>query len=777
MKRYVILKHVQRVGYSLTEHWHFLGATTLILLPALYLPNDFVLTQTSRAVLLMFITIAPLLTSSGRKTLKDNVTRLPKLVMYCYLALLLAICVGTITNYRNFDLSIIGPQPELAGLFVWLSIFVSAALYYNCLLPLLKNTRLQMGLLIVLLGSIYTGTFYIYQGLRLPGMLNSPNALASFANAALCIALYNQTGDRSLCTYRSKVLRKIVNSLPELLSVVAIICVVLSQSKAGLLMLVVILTMGPHTFKQGRGRRTFWLSCALIAASLHLVFFQYFSRLNSTTMRLSLPLQNKPAVTARHFKKPSTVKIVLLGAGTNSLQPQVNKDAVPEDIAKNLQTNDSFTASHNLFLDVYFMFGVIGLLALVVIFLYVLWSLMTKVFPESILAYLCLIAFLHALISPVGKELTPFFMACLLATGAARPRVRRNFKRDFNFKRGLFVILPLLLCFLLSLQTRIQKQPRYPEVKKNSTVHSIITSHLNKQARATKSKRGLVMVMNGTTSEIVALSRYGSPPCNTCRDIESQPWQPGSIVKPLMLATALDTSKISLSNNYVDPSFVFVDDKVITNATLFGPAQLTPQDVITKSVNTGTVHFLKQLGDGAINTQAQSVWFDYAHTKFELANPPSYMRPVNEGPEPEYRYATSSFGIGITTTPEKISRAYSTLLSSGYSTKDYTRRISQQTSQTMREVLARAYSSNHNPPPANNYTVGGKTGTAPSPDNTGYYNPLLDVGTYIGYIAKDGRLFIMLVRLDEPDVSGFASSATAKTWVDIMLQLTNESLL
>ena len=65
------------------------------------------------------------------------------------------------------------------------------------------------------------------------------------------------------------------------------------------------------------------------------------------------------------------------------------------------------------------------------------------------------------------------------------------------------------------------------------------------------------------------------------------------------------------------------------------------------------------------------------------------------------------------------------------------------------------------------YDIGAKSGTAQIPNGNGGYLTNEFDGSYIGYISGNGVLYIMMVRLDEPQTAGFASAEAAKVWAKI----------
>jgi len=59
------------------------------------------------------------------------------------------------------------------------------------------------------------------------------------------------------------------------------------------------------------------------------------------------------------------------------------------------------------------------------------------------------------------------------------------------------------------------------------------------------------------------------------------------------------------------------------------------------------------------------------------------------------------------------------------------------------------------------YKIGGKTGTAEvASPNGGYYDDRFN-GTFIGYVGGDRPKYVVMIRIDEPKIYGYAGSAAA----------------
>jgi cell division protein FtsI/penicillin-binding protein 2 len=72
------------------------------------------------------------------------------------------------------------------------------------------------------------------------------------------------------------------------------------------------------------------------------------------------------------------------------------------------------------------------------------------------------------------------------------------------------------------------------------------------------------------------------------------------------------------------------------------------------------------------------------------------------------------------------------------------------------------------------YKVAGKTGTAqiPRADGKGYEEGK-NIGSFVGFAPVENPRFVMMVRIDEPQVNGFAESTTVPVFANIAKWLLN----
>lgn len=149
-------------------------------------------------------------------------------------------------------------------------------------------------------------------------------------------------------------------------------------------------------------------------------------------------------------------------------------------------------------------------------------------------------------------------------------------------------------------------------------------------------------------------------------------FEPGSGFKAITMATGLDTGKVTPETKYDDTGEVTVSGKTIRNAEnhKFGIQNMT--DVIQKSLNTGMVFVLEQLGTNPklITLAGKQVLHEYIEkfgfgkvTGIEQAGEiSSKIKPANTY---DIDYANMSFGQGISVNSIQLLAAIGAIANKG----------------------------------------------------------------------------------------------------------------
>src|SRR3989338_8280614 len=138
----------------------------------------------------------------------------------------------------------------------------------------------------------------------------------------------------------------------------------------------------------------------------------------------------------------------------------------------------------------------------------------------------------------------------------------------------------------------------------------------------------------------------------------------GSVVKPLVMAAALDAGVLTAKTTYNDRGSVIVEKKEIFNFDKKGRGPGTSmQEVLSQSLNTGMVFVEQKLGKEKLREYLLSYGIKNK-TGVDLPNETSGLVSNLNSPR-EIEYANAAFGQGIALTPVGLIRALSALANGG----------------------------------------------------------------------------------------------------------------
>lgn len=285
---------------------------------------------------------------------------------------------------------------------------------------------------------------------------------------------------------------------------------------------------------------------------------------------------------------------------------------------------------------------------------------------------------------------------------------------------------------------------------------------------------GSVMVMDPQSGKVLAMANlptYNPAEYNKVQDVAafnngtiSAPYEPGSDIKTLTVATGLDKGVIRPDSTYNNTDSIKVEDRTIVNATKGQTGVITMQHALNYSLNTGMVTIAERLGDGSnITRPARDTMYQYFHDKFglgeltgiELANEAKgTVIPPTDVDGGAVRYSNMAFGQGMDVTMVQVCAAFSTIINGGtyYQPTVLTGKmsddgttftadpakaarpgvVSKETSDTVREMIHQARAAFYAAQDKPGYYTGGKTGTSQTIEN-GKYVDDQTVGTYLGF--------------------------------------------
>lgn len=300
-----------------------------------------------------------------------------------------------------------------------------------------------------------------------------------------------------------------------------------------------------------------------------------------------------------------------------------------------------------------------------------------------------------------------------------------------------------------------------------------------------KASGGSIIVMDPDTAEILAMAtlpalRFSTLEADLANPNEQRTvyrnvavtdtYEPGSVLKVVTAAAAIDAGIVAPDTTYVDNGFVDVAGVLLRNWDYGVHGRQTMTDVLVHSINTGAVYMQERLGARLFQSYLDAFGFGKP-TGIDLPGEASgfFRRPEDPGFSP-VDVATQSFGQSISVTPLQVLQATAATINGGNLISprvvkarilpDGTRVevqpavvrrvISPATSDAIRLMLGEIVAQDpdgwgRNPA---NYSAGGKSGTANIPVWGSYADDQLIV-SFIGFAPLENPRILVLVRLDQ----------------------------
>lgn len=319
----------------------------------------------------------------------------------------------------------------------------------------------------------------------------------------------------------------------------------------------------------------------------------------------------------------------------------------------------------------------------------------------------------------------------------------------------------------------------------------------------TGSKSGTVIVMNPENGEILAMVSTPQMDLNQFwtytetykyasdfnRAVSTQ-YEPGSVIKILTMAAAIDSGIVAPGTTYLDVGYYEIGGGYIYNwdKGAWGVQDMT--GCLQNSLNVCMARLASQMGTDAYYTYMRRFGIGRP-TGIDLAGE-SAGRLKTPGDTDWYLIdlATNSFGQGVAVTPIQMLTAASALANEGrmvyphvlygmvnngnqYNTPTQVlgTPISPQTARTVSEMLAIGMERGESLALVDGYRVAGKTGTAQIPGADGFYSPTDINASFIGWGPLDDPKFLVYVWLEKPETEDWASFLAAPVFKDVVEKL------
>lgn len=308
---------------------------------------------------------------------------------------------------------------------------------------------------------------------------------------------------------------------------------------------------------------------------------------------------------------------------------------------------------------------------------------------------------------------------------------------------------------------------------------------------------GSVVVVRPSTGAVLAMCNTPGFDANKYAEAEqaghyanatiADAYEPGSVMKTMTLAAAINEGKITPETTYEDTGSEVIGKYTLRNSEGKTYGVQTMAQVLEESINTGAIFAMRQAGPEKFREYLEKFGFG-ASSGVQLQGERSGDISLLSKKGDIYP-ATASFGQGMTVTPLQLVMAYAAIANNGVLMKPYiideivkpdgehikteptkVRQVMDaKAAGTMRAMLVNVVRKGHGWRAAvQGYYIGGKTGTAQIPyaDRPGY-DPSKNIGTFVGLGPMTDPKFAMIVRINVPRDVLFAENSAAPLFGDI----------
>ncbi len=322
----------------------------------------------------------------------------------------------------------------------------------------------------------------------------------------------------------------------------------------------------------------------------------------------------------------------------------------------------------------------------------------------------------------------------------------------------------------------------------DSSLQYSVEEALNESIEHTQSDSGMVIVMDSNNGEILALaqapSRRGVKKVTAITD----GYEPGSTMKPLMLASAINKGVVKVN----DQMFGHYGKLVIQKRTIseaeahekFG--MITMKKMIEVSSNVVAAELALKMGAERTITSMKELGLG-ARTGIGLPGEIAGWMPAQAKNIKPLTLATMGFGQSVMVTPMQMIRAYAAISNGGYlveptllkrKDKEIIKRIpvlkagaAKDATEALVGVTEGEKGTGHKAR-VEGYLIAGKTGTAQTVDpKTRKYSTSRHIASFIGFPVGVKQPITILTLLDHPRGVYYAGETAAPLYSKVLKQV------
>lgn len=330
------------------------------------------------------------------------------------------------------------------------------------------------------------------------------------------------------------------------------------------------------------------------------------------------------------------------------------------------------------------------------------------------------------------------------------------------------------------------------------TIQHAVEQRLTAAIAEYQARSGSIIVMDPRTGAILAMA---SAPCYDPYEFYDmnqevlfsptvqQQHEPGSVMKLITMAAALDSGQFTPQSTYYDAGTLEVGGHKTVNWDRSAPGTTDMTTLLSRSLNVGAATLSTSLGADLYYDYMQRFGFGRP-TNVDLFAEASGQMPLPGDPLwTESMLATNAYGQSLAVTPLQMITAVSAIANNGVMMQPYIvqevrtengtivheptvlgRPISPEAAQQTVTMAITAVAREVPEAQIEGYSIAGKTGTAQIAEN-GIYLPNDTTASFVGWLPADNPELLIFIKLDRPQVSPWGSQTAAPTFARLAEEL------
>ena len=328
-------------------------------------------------------------------------------------------------------------------------------------------------------------------------------------------------------------------------------------------------------------------------------------------------------------------------------------------------------------------------------------------------------------------------------------------------------------------------------------VQYVVERHLREALLEHGAVSGSIIVMDPRTGAILAMA---AEPCYSPNEVLEIPegatfnplvsaaYEPGSVMKLITMAAALDSGTVTPQTTYNDTGAIEVGGHISYNWDRGAHGTVDMTTLLSRSLNVGAATIATWMGPTTFYDYFQRFGFGRP-TNIDIMSESEGLMPLpGSGDWQESFIATNAYGQALAVTPLQMISAVSALANGGQLMQPYVvaevrdengvqrhvplpnQVIRPETAAQMTAMATVAVQQEVQEALVEGYTVAGKTGTAQIAEPFGYH-PTDIIGSFIGWLPADDPRIIVFVKLDRPTSAQWGSMTAAPVFSKLAKEL------